>query len=99
MVSGRSSAPVRATPEEMQPLTPTQPRPLERTIIDTLQAHPGLNVCSLVVHRCPEGLCVEGRVILIDPEVNLGAIIAEIDASTPILNRVMVSGTPVEATT
>lgn len=72
-------------------------RQLERSVIDKFQSHPGLTVCSLVVHRCPDGLCVEGRVVVTDPDVNLAELLAEIETSTPILNRVMVSTATIDA--
>lgn len=75
----------------VKPEVVTVERELERRVLDKLQSHPGLNVGSLVVHRCPQGLCVEGHVILVDPRLNLAGLLAEIDTSTPILNRVMVS--------
>ncbi len=79
---------------EEQPSLPhdvSEVRDLERTVRDKLQSHPGLNVASLVIHRCPSGLCVEGHVVQIDPDVNLAALLAEIETSTPILNRVLIS--------
>ncbi len=99
MVSRKSplpSMPVSAATED-RPVPFADKRPLERTVIDLLQSHPGLNVCSLVVHRCPEGLCVEGHVVLIDPDVNLAQLLAEIDTTTPILNRVLISATSIDA--
>ena len=62
-----------------------------RMLLDKLHAHPGLNVGSLVVHRCPSGFCIEGHVQLTDPSVNLAALLSELELSAPVLNRVMVS--------
>lgn len=88
--SPRPSAPVPPPPVEAV-LAIADNRQLERIVLDKLQSHPGLHVCSLVVHRCHNGLCLEGHVELIDPVVDVAGLLAEIDTTTPILNRVMVS--------
>jgi hypothetical protein len=64
---------------------------VERAILEKLQSHPGLHVCALTVHRGCNGLCLEGRVELMDPVVDMAGLLAEIDTATPILNRVIVS--------
>jgi hypothetical protein len=64
---------------------------MTRSLLDKFHAHPGLNVCSLVIHQCPGGLCIEGHVELVDPNVNLVALLAEAETTTPILNRLMVT--------
>ena len=77
---------VAAPPEQGQPDQCTV-----RMLLDKLHAHPGLNVGSLVVHRCPSGFCIEGHVQVTDPNINLAALLAEVRMTAPILNRVMVS--------
>lgn len=62
-----------------------------RVLLEKFHNHPGLNVGSLVIHQCPAGLCIEGHVHVIDPDVDLAALFAEFATSTPLLNRVMVT--------
>jgi hypothetical protein len=62
-----------------------------RILLDKFHSHPGLSVGSLVIHQCPAGLCIEGHVHLLDPTVNLAALLAEFGTLTPLLNRVMVT--------
>lgn len=81
-----TTSPIAAPLEQGQPDQCTV-----RMLLDKLHAHPGINVGSLVVHRCPSGFCIEGHVQLTDPNINLAALLAEVELSAPILNRVMVS--------
>lgn len=96
MVSRKFPTPVPPSP--VPPVLAADDGHLARTLLSKFHAHPGLNVCSLAVHRCRDGLCLEGRVVLVDPSVNLAALLAEFETTTPILNRVMVSAPKVDAT-
>ncbi|HET6422928.1 MAG TPA: hypothetical protein VFG20_04550 [Planctomycetaceae bacterium] len=71
--------------------TRTSDEQTTRILLDKFHNHPGLAVGSLVIHQCAAGLCIEGHVHLIDPTVNLAALLAEFDTPKPILNRVMVT--------
>lgn len=98
MVSRMSPVSSAALVSEPPPTsTGTAEGQLERTVAGLLHSHPGLNVCSLVVHRCRDGLCLEGHVILVDPDLNLAELLAAIDTTTPILNRVLVSSPAAES--
>lgn len=77
-------------PSEVPPPIPNE-QEIARGLIARLRSHPGITVGSLAIHQCPAGLCIEGHVQLIDPNVNLAALLAEVDTTTPILNRVMVT--------
>lgn len=90
MVSRKS--PLSSTPLSSPPTPRTKvDGQLERSVLEKLQSHPGLNVCALVVHRGSNGLCLEGHVELVDPVVDVAGLLAEIDTTTPILNRVIIS--------
>jgi hypothetical protein len=66
-----------------------QPHWVEREVHRRLTAHPGLRLQSLVVHRTRDGVCLEGRVQLLEPELNLHDVLNDIDGVGEVINHLM----------
>jgi hypothetical protein len=73
-------------PRQTQPLSP---HAVEREVHRRLSTHPGLRLESLVVHRTPAGVCLEGRAELLGPDLDLRAVLKDIDGVDEVINRLM----------
>jgi hypothetical protein len=73
-------------PTEWTP--PQDPHGLECLIQRSLQSHPGLRFSRLVVHQCPQGVCLEGLLELNEDGVDLCDLVNQI-AGVPALNHVV----------
>ena len=65
------------------------PHALECEIHRRLSTHPGLRLDSLVVHRTPSGVCLEGRVEMLEEEVDVRELLTDIDGIGEVINRLM----------
>jgi hypothetical protein len=82
--SSKRSAPV------VQPAAPfvKERHELECRIQRALQAYPGLKFSRLVVHQCPQGVCLEGSLETNDAEIDLCELVNKI-AGVQAINRVV----------
>ena len=65
---------------------------LERLIHQRLLDEPGFRVWSLSVHRCPQGVCLEGHIEVCHPNVDWRAVINALEQEAPIVNRLLITG-------
>lgn len=68
------------------------PHAVEREVHRRLSSHPGLRLQSLVVHKTPAGVCLEGRAELLGPELDLADMLKDIEGVDEIINRLMPAG-------
>ena len=64
------------------------PHDLECLIQRTLQARPGLKFARLTVHKCPQGVCLEGLLEANDEGLDLCELVNEI-AGVKAINHVV----------
>lgn len=76
------------------PPKPATAHAVEREIYHRLSTHPGLRLQSLVVHMTPAGVCLDGRVDILDPDLDMASLLMDIDGVSRVINRLM----PAEAT-
>lgn len=77
------------------PKSPTRdmsPHAVEREVHRRLSSHPGLRLQSLVVHKTPAGVCLEGRAELLGQELDLADILKDIDGVNEVINRLLPAG-------
>lgn len=67
------------------------PHALERAIHCLLAEHPAVNVRALVVHRCPQGLLLEGTVELDDTALDILQLLKTVASDVPVVNRLQVT--------
>jgi hypothetical protein len=66
------------------------PHNVESDVRYRLESEPGLKVHALVVRRTPGGVCLEGRVEVLDPQLSLAKLLAGVDAALTVENRLIV---------
>jgi hypothetical protein len=67
------------------------PHSVEREVHRRLSTHPGVRLQSLVVHKTPAGVCLEGRVELLEPAFDVQAMLSDIDGVDEVINHLMPS--------
>lgn len=65
---------------------------LERQVHQRLLDEPGVRVWSLTVHRCPQGLCLEGHLEVCRPDVDWRDVLKALEIDAPIINRLLITG-------
>jgi len=65
------------------------PHSVEVEIHRRLLNHPDLKIAQLRVHRCPQGICLEGFVLPDSSNVDIGEIVQGIEGVTKIINRIV----------
>jgi len=78
---------LKASPALRTPLFYT-PHAVECEVHRRLRAHPGVRLHSLVVHKTPTGVCLEGR-CEVEPDLDLNAMLVDIDGVGEIINHLM----------
>jgi hypothetical protein len=69
----------------------TTPHAVEREVHRRLLAHPGIKLQSLVVRKTPAGVCLEGRAEVLEPELDLSAVLTDIEGVDEVINHLMPS--------
>ena len=67
------------------------PHEVEREVQSRLQNHPALKFSRLHVHKCPEGICLEGFLESNEYEIDLCEVVLGVEGVTRVLNRVVVT--------
>ncbi len=67
------------------------PHEVEFEVQRRLQNHPGLIFSRLHVHRCEQGICVEGFLESNEYEVDLCEVVRSVEGVTGVLNRVVLA--------
>lgn len=67
------------------------PHEVEREVQRRLQNHPALKFSRLHVHRCQEGICLEGFLESNEYEIDLCDVVRSVEGVTGVLNRVVLS--------
>lgn len=65
------------------------PHAVEREVHRRLSAHPGIRLQSLVVRKTPVGVCLEGRAEMLEPELDLNAMLTDIEGVGEVINHLM----------
>lgn len=78
-------------PECVQDDMWTQQHTMEYEVRRRLTQHPGVQVQDLVVRRIPQGVCLEGRVILHEPHLDLRALMQGINGLEEIRNHLLMT--------
>ena len=102
----RSSSPPVATPAVAETISrvegftelldsPAVPAPspheVEYEVQRRLQSHPDLKFSRLHVHRCEQGICLEGFLESNEYEIDLCDVVLSIEGVTGVLNRVVLT--------
>ena len=66
------------------------PHFMESEVSRRIQQHPQLSVQSLTVHRIPNGVCLEGRIISTSATLNLQEIVRGIPGLEEVVNHLIV---------
>lgn len=80
------------TVEQPTSLSSESPHELECRIQRALQSHPDLKFARLIVHQCPQGICLEGLLESNDQQIDLCELVNEI-AGVKTINRVVTQST------
>lgn len=73
----------------VSPSVPGIPHEIEREVQLRLQSHPSLKFSRLHVHRCREGICVEGFLESNAEEIDLCEVVRGVHGVTGVINRVV----------
>jgi hypothetical protein len=65
------------------------PHAVEREVHRRLSSHPGIRLQSLVVRKTPVGVCLEGRAELLEPDLDLCAVLTDIEGVGEVINHLM----------
>ena len=77
-------------PDSTTVLAPS-PHGVEYEVQRRLQNHPDLKFSRLHVHRCQEGICLEGFLDSNEYEIDLCDVVRGIEGVTGVLNRVVLT--------
>jgi hypothetical protein len=80
---------VRRTPDESDSSLRLTPHAVEREVHRRLSTHPGIRLQSLVVRKTPVGVCLEGRAEVLEPDLDLRAVLTDIEGVGEITNHLM----------
>lgn len=92
MRSAVPSPTAEAVTRRHRPPQQVSPHAVEREVYSRLSSHPGLRLQSLVVHMTPTGICLEGRADVLEPDLDVAALIADIEGVKEVINRLMPAG-------
>ena len=67
------------------------PHEIEYEVQRRLQSHPALKFSRLHVHRCQEGICLEGFLESNEYEIDLCDVVRSVEGVTGVLNRVVLT--------
>ena len=67
------------------------PHEVEYEVQRRLQNHPDLKFSRLQVHRCEQGICLEGFLESNEYEIDLCDVVRSVEGVTGVLNRVVLS--------
>ena len=67
------------------------PHEVEYEVQRRLQNHPALKFTRLHVHRCQEGICLEGFLESNEYEIDLCEVVRSVEGVTGVLNRVVMT--------
>jgi osmotically-inducible protein OsmY len=67
------------------------PHEVEYEVQRRLHNHPDLKFSQLHVHRCPEGICLEGFLESNEYEIDVSDVVRSIDGVTGVLNRIVLT--------
>lgn len=67
------------------------PHEIECEVQRLLQNHPALKFSRLHVHRCEQGICLEGFLESNEYEIDLCEVVLSIEGVTGVLNRVVLT--------
>lgn len=67
------------------------PHEVEYEVQRRLQNHPALKFTRLHVHRCQEGICLEGFLESNEYEIDLCDVVRSVEGVTGVLNRVVLT--------
>lgn len=85
-----SDSPIATPAKRVKPLSTTMEdhHDLECRIQRALQAHPDLKFARLIVHQCPQGVCLEGLLESNERQIDLCTLVNDI-ADVKVINRVV----------
>ena len=69
----------------------SSPHEVEYEVQRRLQSHPDLKFSRLHVHRCQEGVCLEGFLDSNEYEIDLCDVVRSVEGVTGVLNRVVLT--------
>ena len=67
------------------------PHEVEYEVLRRLQSHPDLKFSRLHVHRCQQGICLEGFLESNEYEIDLCDVVRSVEGVTGVLNRVVLT--------
>ena len=67
------------------------PHAVESEVHRRIQQQPNLTIKSLVVHRTPNGVCLEGRIESPDPQIDLAGLMQGIPGLEEIVNHLVIT--------
>ena len=67
------------------------PHEVEYEVQRRLQNHPALKFSRLNVHRCRDGICLEGFLESNEYEIDLCEVVRSVDGVTGVINRVVLT--------
>ena len=69
----------------------SSPHEIEYEVQRRLQSHPALKFSRLHVHRCQEGICLEGFLESNEYEINLCDVVRGIHGVTGVINHIVLT--------
>lgn len=91
--SGATNPQVFHSPDVAAPKRYAGPHGIEKDVQRALLSEPRLHFSSLVIHRMPNGVCIEGIVEADDGSPDISRVAKRVAGVDQVLNRVLVTRT------